>query len=124
VWKRQASAFAFMITHGPSCFLPVVPMAQHLVQDVINYDYKPEITHTSQVSTFATAGLYLNLTIEGWPTLSQAFLLDAPYLQRNVQGRPACPLLSMVDPVSKEVLSQYPTHMLVLGDLSPPRLAQ
>jgi hypothetical protein len=124
VWKRHNSAFAFIFTYMPSYFLPVVPTAQHLEQDVLNYDYKPEIVHASWVSTFATAGLGLDLTIEAWPTLTQTFLSDALSVQHNVQGRPACLLLPLVDRLPKKVLSMYPTDMLVLGDLSPPRLTQ
>jgi hypothetical protein len=56
---------------------PVVPTAQYLEQDVINYDYKPEIARASRVTSFATAGLGLNLTIEAWPTLTQTSLSDA-----------------------------------------------
>jgi hypothetical protein len=109
-------------THRPSSFLPVVPTTQHLEQDVINYDYKPEIALASRVTSFATAGLDLNLTIKAWPTLIQTFLLDASHVQLNVPGCPACPILPPIDQLFKQVLSQYPTNMLVLGDLSPPQL--
>jgi hypothetical protein len=90
----------------------------------MNYDYKPEITRASRVTSFASAGLGLDLTIEAWPTLTQTFLLDTTHVQLNVPGRPACPILPSVDRLSKQVLSQYPTNMLVLGDLSPPQLSQ
>jgi hypothetical protein len=114
----------YCFTHRPSCFLPVVPTAQYLEQDVINYDYKPEIARASCVTSFATPGLGLNLTIEAWPTLTQTFLSDASHVQLNVPGRLACPILPLVDRLSKQVLSQYPTNMIVLGDLSPPPLSQ
>jgi hypothetical protein len=109
-------------THRPSCFLPVVPTAQHLEQDVINYDYKPEIACVSLITLFAMAGLGLNLTIKAWPTLIQTFLSDAWHVQLNVPGHPACPILPSIYRLFKHVLLQYPTNMLVLGDLSLPRL--
>jgi hypothetical protein len=107
-----------------SCFLLVVPTAQYLEQDLINYDYKPVIARASRVTSFATAGLCLNLTTKAWPTLTQTFLSDGSHVQLNVPGRPACPILPLVDRLSKQVLSQYPTDMLVLGDLSLPWLSQ
>jgi hypothetical protein len=53
--------------------------------------------------------------------LSQTFLSDASHVPLNIQGRPSCPILPLIDRLSKQVLSHYPTDMLVLGNLTPPR---
>jgi hypothetical protein len=73
------------------------------------------------VSTFATVGLGLDLTIKAWPTLTQTFLSDTALVPLNVPGRPRCLLLPLVDWLPNQVLLRHPTDMLVLGDLTPPQ---
>jgi hypothetical protein len=108
-----------MFTNEPPCFQTDARAALNLEQDVTSYDFKQETAHSSRVSTFATAELGLDLTIEAWPTLTQTFLSDTALVPLNVPGRPRCLLLPLVDRLPKQVLSRPPADMLVLGDLTP-----
>jgi hypothetical protein len=110
-----------MFPNEPPCFRTDARAALKLEQDVTSYDFKQETAHSSRVSTFATAGLGLDLTIEAWPTLTQTFLSDTALVPVNGPGRPRCLLLPLVDRLPKQVLSRHPADMLVLGNLTPPR---
>ena len=59
-----------------------------------------------------------------WPMLTQTFVSKDVCASLTMPGWPSCPVLPVVERLPKNILSQYPTDMLVLGDLTPQRLNQ